>query len=1039
MNEADTMDAAPFERGDEVRLLDNPNKRGVVLSVRMDSQFGEWMVRVRVDGRPKLYMAEDLEPIEDEPADSWADVADGILAPAASLRTLLTYERLRRPPGPVGRSFGTARAKLYPYQFKPLVKFLDNPAHTLLIADEVGLGKTIEAGYILREWKERQTVETVLIVVPARLRTKWKNELQLRFGETFETVKAREVRAMLKRVRQGRDPEPFQWIASYESLRLPDIVDGLTQASPPLDLVILDEAHRVRNRETHQFRLARALARAAQAMVYLTATPVQTSLDNLHTLVDLLQPGVFGTPEDFARRVEANRPVMWAAAAAAAGDFRAAASHLASLGNHPMTRGLLKEPIVLQISQQLLAETEPTRRSRVLMQRSISELNPTGQIISRTRKAEVFENRARRTAQPVFVELNEDELGIYAIVAEVTRLLHPDASTWGRSMAALTAYRYTASCIPAAVGYLRSRLTKAGFSIHAGGLDAELELELLEEEYGSLDETVSSQAATTRISQALALCPTPDEDSKLQELLCALRAIRNDDAQHGRKPRKVIIFSFFKRTLGYLAEQLSDAGFSNTLIHGSIPILEREDRIEHFLRDPDLNVLLSSEVGGEGLDLQAASVVVNYDLPWNPMVVEQRIGRVDRIGQESDRIVIINMVCSGTVEDRILHRLYDRVDLFEASIGEMEDILGSREVRDLIVAQLKGDLTASELEERVEQTARAALHRRQNAEQLSQRVDGLLAADQAILDQIRVLVDGCRLPSERDIATLLRGFLEAEFAGIRIHGDPTRQIAEIDLPDDARVRLARWSEANNGIARALVADLRRGPVRFTVSSDIAMRSARTMFVQARHPLVQFAVDTMAQKASAQGAAFGARLFSESLAPGHWLVGIWSVATKGGEQSTELSCATARLGSTEVLVGDEAEPMLEQLLADFHPLDPPPLLEVDEVHEAAELVLSAFESHTVQSIMAGRDLAALKQVRKRATWQTTLEQQVARAQAHLDQMVAQGAAPFAVKMAKAKLGKRQQELQRVTGELAHEPEFGLVPTEIATVLVQVEVP
>ncbi len=184
MNEADTMDAAPFERGDEVRLLDNPNKRGVVLSVRMDPQFGEWMVRVRVDGRPKLFMAEDIEPIEDEPEDSWADVADGILAPAASLRTLLTYERLRRPPGPVGRSFGTARAKLYPFQFKPLVKFLDNPAHTLLIADEVGLGKTIEAGYILREWKERQTVETVLIVVPARLRTKWKHELQLRFGET---------------------------------------------------------------------------------------------------------------------------------------------------------------------------------------------------------------------------------------------------------------------------------------------------------------------------------------------------------------------------------------------------------------------------------------------------------------------------------------------------------------------------------------------------------------------------------------------------------------------------------------------------------------------------------------------------------------------------------------------------------------------------------------------------------------------------------------------------------------------------------------
>ena len=1031
------MDGAPFERGDEVRLLDNPNKRGVVLSVRLDPQFGEWMVRVRVDGRPKLFMAEDLELIADEPDDPWADVASGILAPASSLRTLLTYERLRRPPGPVGRSFGTARAKLYPFQFKPLVKFLDNPSHTLLIADEVGLGKTIEAGYILREWKERQTVETVLIVVPARLRTKWKQEMQVRFGEMFDTVKAGEVRAMLARVRNGRDPEPFQWIASYESLRLPDIVDGLTQASPPLDLVILDEAHRVRNRETHQYRLARALARAAQAMVYLTATPVQTSLDNLHTLVELLQPGVFGTPEDFASRVEANRPVMHAASAAAAGDFPAAARHLHSLGIHPLTSSLLKEPIVQQLSQQLLAERNPSRRSRVLMQRSIAELNPTGQIISRTRKAEVFENRARRTAQPVYVDLSEDELQIYAIVAEVTRLLLPHASNWGRAMAALTAYRYTASCIPAAVGYLRSRLNDAGFSISASGLEAELELELLEDEDGTWDDTECSSTAATRVGQVLALCPSPAGDSKLQQLMRALREIRADDEKHGRKPRKVIIFSFFKRTLGYLAEQLSGAGFANTLISGSVPIPEREDRIEAFLREPELNVLLSSEVGGEGLDLQAASVVVNYDLPWNPMVVEQRIGRVDRIGQESDRIVILNMVCSGTVEDRILHRLYDRVDLFEASIGEMEDILGSREVRDLILSQLRGDLTSAELDERVEQTARAALHRRQNAEQLSQQVDGLLAADQAILDQIRVLVDGRRLPSERDIATLLRGFLESEFAGVRIHGEPTRQIAELDLPDDARARLSQWSEANNGVARALVGDLRRGPVRFTVSSDIAMRSSRTMFVQARHPLVQFAVDTMAQKTDSQGAAFGARLLSDALTPGHWLVGIWSVATRGGEESTELVCATARLGDTEVLVGDEAEPMLERLLAEIHPLDPSPQLDLELVHGAAERVLSAFASHTVRSILEGRDLASLKQVRRRATWQTTLEQQVARAQAHLDQMIGQRAAPFAVRMAQAKLEKRQQELQRITGELAQEPEFGLVPTEIATVLVQVE--
>jgi SNF2 family DNA or RNA helicase len=194
-------------------------------------------------------------------------------------------------------------------------------------------------------------------------------------------------------------------------------------------------------------------------------------------------------------------------------------------------------------------------------------------------------------------------------------------------------------------------------------------------------------------------------DSKFERLFSALTEIWGDDVKHRRPPRKVILFSFFKRTLRWLEEQLRGHDVGLVRIDGDVPLYDREERIRNFLDRPELLVLLSSEVGGEGLDLQAASVVVNYDLPWNPAVVEQRIGRVDRIGQAASRLVIVNLVCENTVEDRILHRLYERIHLFEASIGEMEEILGSAQVQSLVADWLRGDLSERELAARVDQTA----------------------------------------------------------------------------------------------------------------------------------------------------------------------------------------------------------------------------------------------------------------------------------------------------------------------------------------------
>jgi SNF2 family DNA or RNA helicase len=235
-----------FSIGDHVRRRSAPAQSGVVKQKDWSDQDSGWLYKVNF-GMPPARMVPDgdLELVPED-VDPWIDLLTGRTDGAQAFQKLLTFERVHRPPSRVAESFGTARAKLLPYQFKPLLKFLDSSRQRLLIADDVGLGKTIEAGYIFKELKARHSIEQCLIVVPARLRTKWKRELEERFDERFDVVNAKDIRTrLLERMQDGHEPDPFLWIASYETLRRPEIVSGFNDLQPSIDLVVLDEAHRV--------------------------------------------------------------------------------------------------------------------------------------------------------------------------------------------------------------------------------------------------------------------------------------------------------------------------------------------------------------------------------------------------------------------------------------------------------------------------------------------------------------------------------------------------------------------------------------------------------------------------------------------------------------------------------------------------------------------------------------------------------------------------------------------------------------------------
>lgn len=452
-----TVDAK-FKVGDYVQRVNQPELAGVVRELRWDAQVESWNYLVQFGAQLRAVPEEALETVTVVQS-PWESFEQGSLSGKTHFIFTLTYERLKSPPARIAHSFATARTQFYPYQFKPLLKFLDNPGKSVLIADDVGLGKTIEAAYILRELDAHQAIERVLIVVPARLRSKWEKELRQRFGEQFKQVRGADLIEQANRVAKGRELEEFRWITSFESVRSEEVRSALDEVLIPIDVLIVDEAHRLRNPETLQHKVGTVLTRSATAVVFLTATPVQNKLEDLWNLLKLLSPDEFSEWALFQDQVKGNRLILAAQNA---------------LANHPPNYGDAKEAVESFIRQhaperagrqflatilERLADASSDRRECLELQADISRLSPTSHIISRTRKNEALPNRPKRDPHWQRVLLTEEERAIYDGVEEICRKRWPGtADSWGFQMSLMMAYRMTASCIPAALQYFADKL-----------------------------------------------------------------------------------------------------------------------------------------------------------------------------------------------------------------------------------------------------------------------------------------------------------------------------------------------------------------------------------------------------------------------------------------------------------------------------------------------------------------------------------------------------------------------------------------------------
>ncbi|RIL01414.1 MAG: hypothetical protein DCC71_17790 [Proteobacteria bacterium] len=478
-------------------------------------------------------------------------------------------------------SLGGIQVEPFDHQVRNAILFFRRLAPRGLIADDVGLGKTITAGLIAKELIARGRVETMLVVCPKPLLEQWREELRSKFGIEAEAASGGAFRDL------DRHPN---WITTYNTARAR--IDEI--AKRRFDLLILDEAHALRNLHGSQQPPQVALAfeqlmrkESVRFAIALTATPIQNRLWDLYSQMEILrapQPNPFGSPAQFKHRFIRD----------------------------PQTARELK-PGTEQAFRQLVSET--TLRTR---------RGDTGLLFP---SREVRDSSL--TPHPEEAVFTDTALGTilkFDKLPQITYALSLMSSPW-------------------ALASSFERRAKDG------KYSAEFRQELAQ---------VARKGREIRRS------------AKTDAVLEMVRA----SARDGRAAR-LIVFTMRVETLLHLHAVLGAAGFADQIgIMQGGQARENQQAIDDFMAEPAKRpILLSTDTGAVGLNLQAGNIVVNYDLPWNPMIVEQRIGRVQRLGQSAKHVIVHNLFLKGTIEEKVVWRLMEKLNLFSQAIGEMEELL----------------------------------------------------------------------------------------------------------------------------------------------------------------------------------------------------------------------------------------------------------------------------------------------------------------------------------------------------------------------------
>ena len=773
-----------------VRLVNDPIQVGM-LTGREQMRRKRRMLQVQFADVMRWVPESQLEHVQDYRLSPLDMLETKKLGRPEDLRRTLTHVKLSGRLADVIYSMEATNTDFYAYQFKPVVKVLESPSNGILIADEVGLGKTIEAGLIWTELRSRFDMRRLLVLCPAALREKWQRELSVKIGVPAQICDANEALKALKD--ENVQARGFAIIASIQGLRPPRrwedddekrsaaklarFLRSMESEDRLVDLLVIDEAHHLRNPETQTNELGLLCKNVSEYTVLLTATPIHNRNEDLFSLLRLLDPDTFTRLEVFSQILEANKPLVKARDLVLGSDVDVEALRvlLQEARSHP----LLKDSRQLKMIEEMGLKQDriENREFRSRLAYRLETVNLLSHVVTRTRKRDVKEWRVIREVIPEFIDLEAVEENFYNLVSEVVVEYAIERYANERFLLAQPQRQMTSS-MAASLRSWQKKLVELEESDEAGDVEEVLE------KRDALGPLVTEIALRSR--DYVELEQLIEADTKYSRLKTILV-----DYLKKHPNEKVVLFSAFRATLEYLAERLERDGISSIQLKGGQR--ETKDEIITIFRQPGgPSVLLSSEVGGEGVDLQFSRVVINYDLPWNPMRLEQRIGRIDRLGQEADKVIIWNLLYANTIDSRIYRRLYEKLDLCQTTLGDFEAILGD-EIRRLEIDLLSGRLSIKEQEKRIDQTAQALENLRLVEHQLEQDAANLIAYGDYILNQVQAARELHRWISSTDIQRYVFDYLRVHYPGCGVYqADQDSLVFEVELSDQAKFDLTEF-------------------------------------------------------------------------------------------------------------------------------------------------------------------------------------------------------------------------------------------------------
>lgn len=893
--------------GELVRHIDDPAKIGTVTNQTRKRTSGH-QYRVNWNVRLDWHYEDELVAVESNDEDVHDLICEGRYGRVEDLRRLLTHVHLAGRLANVVYAMGLTQTDFYPHQYKPLLTLLDSPVNGLLIADEVGLGKTIEAGLIWTELRARYDMRRLLVVCPAMLREKWQTELSSRFGMDARIVDA----ASLLQELDSTEHRERAWVVSYQGIRVPSGWDPTESDTPKrsvrarlgdllyrnadheamLDLVIFDEAHYMRNEETVAWRTGSLLRDVSTYQLMLSATPINLDSIDLFNVLRLLDPDHFDYPEDFRNVVQANLPVI-AASDVIRNPICDADQILDAICKIKSSLWFETSERVDRLIEEAEAVEEWSNEKRIGMAAKLERLNLLAHIVTRTRKREVPGERPVRDVTVFEANMVPVEQEFYRAITEGTRK-YALAKEIEHGFLLSTPQRMAASS-PAAL--LRTW--------QEDGFDADALLATMDETDEDEDKLRDTSSGLKhwlagRTLREFDCGELSRNDSKFSEFSKALNRFLSED--HGAK---AIVFTTFRGTARYLVDRLSAENVQAGLLMGGMEF-DKGSVVSSFRQDHTCRVLVCTDVAAEGVDLQFCRLVVNYDLPWNPMRIEQRIGRIDRIGQESKRILVWNFVHKDTIDALILARLAKRIGVFESTLGETEDILG--QVRKLEDVLLSGHLTVDEEARLIEEVALAIEHAKHKQDELERESIQLVAHGQQLLAQIEVARGEGKTVTRHDLILYVDGHLRSvpgcRFVSVR--GEP--DTFNIKLSPNLAAELDEFVRKENLIGKTSLGSGQTRSCRFVDKITEKPKPSEEV-IHRFHPIVSF-LSNKTENEESRFPLYASRVKTVDIAAGRYTLMAQLASFSGVKEEEHLLIAVVRLYQDSPLEDRKAETMLE---------------------------------------------------------------------------------------------------------------------------------